>query len=82
MDNMKEVKDGISTLTLAYTRDTGTLTIGGEVPCIDMAISICQQAIREFEKQLRQQAALQLQESIRKAEEDKRIHQLVRGHHA
>jgi hypothetical protein len=60
---------------------TGTLQIGGEVPTIDYAINMLQQALREYEAQWRmaRMAAMQQQQAIN-AENERIRRELVRGH--
>lgn len=60
-------------LVLTYSPMEGTLQIGGEVPNVDMAINICQQAIRELDTQLRQAKALAFQQQLKESASSARI---------
>jgi hypothetical protein len=55
----------------------GTLNISGEVPNVDMAINICQQALRELDTKLRQQKALEFQQELAKQADSRRIAEML-----
>lgn len=57
-------------IILTFTPEPWHLEIGGEVENLDMAMAVCQQALRSFEMQWRIAAGMQAQQEAKKAVEE------------
>lgn len=54
----------VSRLELTLDHDSFALHIGGEIANADCALAMCHQAVRYFEQQLRQQAAVGFAQAV------------------